>query len=297
MKQLAVLALCITATAAHAEPRAWTAAKKTLPAGLQTVVGVNVAPLKTSALFTQLLDLAKSQGDDVGGKLERLKKTCDLDVTTAIDSAVVGLTSDQKAVIVIALKGTNQKALEACGQKIAKENGKTLTITKDGAITTYNGGDQDAYIKWLSKDTLALSPDKDSLTAMTAGGIAKDPIGAQAAKVNTSAALWGVVNKTTDIPEIHGKMTAGYATLDLKAGTLSVDLHLILDSAKAATEGVTMGQQQLDGIKKSGQVPKQFQPLLDSITLKATGSELICDGHVTEADLASLMGMLAAFAH
>ena len=298
MKQLAVLALCISATAAHAEPRAWTAAKKTLPGGLQTVVGVNIAPIKSSQLYQQLLPMAIAKAGGAQSKLDRLKTTCSLDATTMVDSAVIGLTSDEKAVIVVALKGTNQKALEACGQKIAKEDGKTLTITKDGGVTKYSGlGDDDAYVKWLSKDTLALAPDKDTLAAMTTGGLARDPVGAQAAKVNTSAALWGVVNKSQEIPEVHGKMTSAYATLDLKGGNLVADLHLVLDSAKAATEGVTLGQQQLDGIKKSGQVPKQFETMLDSIKLKANGAELVCDGQASEADLSSLMGMLAAFGH
>ena len=297
MKHLAVLALCLSATAAHAEPRAWTAAKKTLPAGLQAVIGVNIAPIKSSQLYQQLLPMALAKSGDAQAKLDKLKTTCGLDATGMLDSVVVGMTGEEKAVVVVALKGTTQKALEACGQKIAKADGKTLTITKDGAITKYGGmGDQDAYVKWLSKDTLALAPDKDTLTALTAGGIARDTVGAEAGKVNTSAALWGVVNKSQDIPELKGKMTSAYATLDLKAGNLVADVHLVLDSPKTATDGAAMAKQQLDGIKKSGQVPKQFTALLDSVTIKASGSELVLGGQASEADLASMMGMLSQLA-
>ena len=289
MKTLAVLALCISATAAHAEPRAWTAAKKSLPAGLQAVVGVNVAPIRSSALYTQLMDMAKSKAAGAESKLDKVKSVCGIDGSGVLDSIVMGMTTDEKAVIVISTKGQTRAQLEACGQKLAKSDSKTLSITKDGALVKYSGmGDDDLYVKWLTKDTLL---------ALTAGGIAKDSIGAQVAKLNTSAALWGVVNKSQDIPDLKGKMTSAYGTLDLKGGNLAANVHLVLDSAKTATDAAAMGKQQLDGIKKSGQVPKQFEPLLNSISLKASGAELVCEGQASEADLASLMGMLSAFAH
>jgi hypothetical protein len=158
-------------------------------------------------------------------------------------------------------------------------------------------GDDDAYVKWLAKDTLAIAEDKDTLLQLTTGGIAKDALGAQAAKVNTSAAIWGVVKKDQDIPDFKGKMTSAYGTLDLKGGNLTADVHVVLDSAKTATEGAKQAQEQLDQVKKSGQVPKQFAPALDSVTVKAAGSELVVGAKIAEADVASIIGMLAAFAH
>lgn len=298
MKHLAVLAVCLTATAAHADTRAWTAAKKALPGGLQAVVGVNVAPIKASALYQQLLPMAMSKVGDAQSKLDKFKTICGLDATGILDSVVMGMTTDEKAVLVIALKGANQKAIEACGQKIAAGDGKKLTITKDGGLVKYSGlGDDDAYVKWLAKDTLAIAEDKDTLTKLTSGGIARDSMASQAKKLNTDAALWGVVNKEEDIPDFKGKMTSAYGTLDLKGGNMTADVHLVLDSAKTATDGAAQAQQQLDGVKKSGQVPKQFGPALDSVTIKAAGSELVMGAKVAEADLASMIGMLAAFAH
>ena len=104
-------------------------------------------------------------------------------------------------------------------------------------------GDDDAYVKWLSKATLALAEDKDTLTKLTAGGIAKDSMVSQAKKLNTSAALWGVVNKEEDIPDFKGKMSSAYGTLDLKGGNMTADVHLVLDSAKTATDGAAQAQQ------------------------------------------------------
>jgi hypothetical protein len=298
MKHLAVLAVCLTATAAHADTRAWTAAKKTLPGGLQAVVGINVAPIKASQLYQQLLPMAMAKAGDAQTKLDKFKSTCGLDATGILDSIVMGMTTDEKAVIVIALKGTDQKGIEACGQKIAAGDGKKLTITKDGALVKYSGmGEDDAYVRWLAKDTLAIAEDKDTLTKLTAGGIAKDPMLAQAKKVNTNAALWGVVNKEQDIPDFKAKMSSAYGAIDLKGGNMSADVHVVLDSAKSATDSAAQAQQQLDGVKKSGQVPKQFAPALDSVTIKAVGPELVVGAKIAEADVATMIGMLAAFAH
>jgi hypothetical protein len=299
MKHLAVLAVCLTATtAAHAEPRAWTAAKKTLPGGLQAVVGVNVAPIKASQLYQQLLPMAMAKAGDAQSKLDKFKATCGIEATGILDSVVMGMTSDEKAVIVIALKGTDQKGLEACGQKIAAGDGKKLTITKDGGFVKYSGmGDDDAYVKWLAKDTLAIAEDKDTLTKLTAGGLAKDAMTTQAKKVNTDAALWAVVKKEEDIPDFKAKMTSAYGSLDLKGGNMSADVHVVLDSAKSATDSAAQAQAQLDGVKKSGQVPKQFAAALDSVTIKAAGPELVIGAKMAEADVASMLGMLAAFAH
>ncbi len=298
MNKLAALVVCLTATAAHAESHAWTTAKKTLPGGLQAVVGVNIAPIKASALYQQLVPMAMAKAGTAKDNLDKLKATCGIDAMGMLDSVVLGLTTDEKAVIIVQLKGTNQKALETCGQKVAKSEGKTLAISKDGAITKYTGmGDDDAYVKWLSKDSLAIAQDKDTLTKLTAGGIAKDAVGTEVGKLSTDAALWGVVNKSQDIPDLGGKMTSAYGTLDLKSGSLAADVHLIMDSAKTATTGATQAQQQLDGIKKSGQVPKQFAAAVDSITVKAAGAELVLGGHVSEADLAAMAGMLSALAN
>ena len=296
--RVATLALCVSATAAHAESKAWTAAKSKLPAGMTAVVGINVAPIKASALYQQFLPLAMAKAGDAKDHLDKIKATCGIDYAGVLDSIVIGMQDDDHLVAIIQLKGTTQKDLEACGQKVAKADGKTLKVTRDGAVTKYSGmGDDDAYVRWLSKSSLAISADKDTLTKLTAGGIAKDTLASEVSKLNTNAAFWIAVNKTTDVDELHGKATGGYGTLDLKAGNLVVNAHVLMDSAKTAAEGVTQGQTQLDQIKKSGQIPKQFAPMLDSITLSSSGPELVAGATVAEADLASLIQMAAQFAH
>jgi len=300
--QAAALALVATAASAHADSKAWATAKTKLPGGLVGVIGINLGSIKSSELYKQVVPMLEAKAGKAKDNLDKIKATCNIDLTGSIDSVVIAMggSSDGKddlGVIIVALKGTTQKDLEACGQKVAKSEGKTLSITKDGAVTKYSGmGDDDAYVRWLSKDTLAIADSKDNVTKLTAGGIGKDVLATDAGKVNTNAAVWVAVNKTQDIDDLKGKMTGGYGTLDLKGGNLVVDAHVILDSPKTAAEGVKQGQAQLDQVKKSGQIPKQFAPMLDSIKLSSNGAELIAKAQVAETDLASLIQMAAAFA-
>jgi hypothetical protein len=288
---VAALALCVTATAAHAESKAWKTAKAKLPAGMTAVVGVNIGPIKTSELYQQFLPLAMAKAGKAKDNLDKLKSTCGIDATGVIDSVVVGMQDDEKGVAIVQLKGTTQKDLETCGRKVAKADGKTLTITKDGAVTKYGGmGDDDAYVRWFSKDSLAISSDKDTLNKLTAGGIAKDPIASQISSIGTDAALWVVVKKDQDLGDFNAKMSAAYGTLDFKAGNLAAKIHVVVDSPAAATKVVTDGKQQLDAIKKSGQLPKQFAPILDSVKLEAKGSEVVMSGSAPEKDLLALAG-------
>ena len=296
--QAAALALVATAASAHADTsKAWTTAKTKLPGGLVAVFGINVNSIKTSELYKQLVPMMEAKAGKAKDNLDKIKTTCNIDLTGSLDSVVVGMSDNEKAVIIVALKGTTQKDLETCGQKVAKAEGKTLTITKDGAVTKYSGmGEDDAYVRWFSKDTLAIGDNKDDVTKLTGGGIGKDVLATEAGKLNTNAALWVAVNKSQDIEDLKGKMTGGYGTLDLKGGNLVVDAHIIMDSPKTAAEGVKQGQAQLDQIKKSGQIPKQFTPMLDSIKLSSSGAELVAGASIAETDLASLIQMASAMA-
>jgi len=285
------VALCATATVATADSKAWTTAKAKLPAGMTAVVGINVGPIKSSQLYQQLLPLAMAKSGKAKDNLDKIKSTCGIDLSGSIDSIVVGMQDDDHGVAILQLKGTNQKDLEACGKKVAVSEGKTLSITKDGAVTKYSGmGEDDLYVRWFGKDSLAVSDGKDTLTKLTAGGIARDPIAKQVATVGTDAAVFVAVKKDQDLGDFNAKMSAAYGTLDFKGGNLAANVHIVVDSAAAATKVVTDGKSQLDGIKKSGQVPKQFAGILDSVKLESKGNEVVVSGAAPESDLIALAG-------
>ena len=290
---LAVALTAAAATQASAESRAWTAAKKALPANLLGVGGISFGSIKSSQLFQQLMPMAMASQPDAQAKLDAFKSTCGFDPMSAFDSAVVGMQGEEKGAVVIALSGTTQKDIDACITKMAKAGGKTAAITKAGTLTKYAGLGKDFYLKWLGQDTFAIATqpdDKALLTKMTAGGVDKDKsLKAALATVNTDAAVWGAGNKVQDLPDVHGKMTGLYGSADVKAGTISAELHAVLDSAKTATEAATQANQQLAAVKSSGQLPPAFVGVINSVAVKTAGAEVVVTGSIAEKDVMSLL--------
>jgi hypothetical protein len=293
-----IAATVAAAPAARAESKAWTAAKKSLPGNLQVVVGMNFGAIRSSQLFQMMWPMMIKQAGDAQTKLDAIKTSCGIDFVNALDSMVVGMDASEKGAVVLALKGTSQKDLEACLTKVAKADGKTAKITKAGPITQYSGmGGKDVYVKWLDKDVVELATqveDKALLGTMTAGGVDKDKaLKAPLASSKTDAAIWGVVNKAQDLDQLHAKMTLGYGSADVKSGQISTELHLVLDSAKAATDGAAQATQQLAAAKKSGQIPPAFASLLSSLQIKAMGPEMIVSAAMAEKDV---LGLITQFA-
>ena len=288
MRSIAILlALC---AAAHADSRAWTAAKQVLPDGLQAVVGINAGPIRSSQLYEKLWPTLMAKAGDAQAHLDQIKSTCKLDVPAAIDSMVVGLEDDSSGVIVIALKGTTQKDIDSCFDKLTKADGKPMTTSKTGNITKYSSDGKDLYIRWLGKDigAMATSPDdKDLLTKLTAGGSKLRPL-------KTDAALWVTANKQEDLDQLHAKMSRAYGYADLKSGSLATEIHVVLDSAKAASEAAAQASQQVADAKKSGALPPVFKPLIDTLAIKAAGSELVVSARMAEDDAIALISAVSA---
>lgn len=298
---LAAAFVAAASTAARAESHAWSAAKKTLPANLQVVVGINFDSIRSSQLFQTMWPMLLAQQADTQANLDKFKNTCGFDPIGAFDSVAVGVDDAQQGAIVVSLKGTDQKALEACITKVAKVDGKTASITKAGALTKYGGlGDKDIYLKWLSKDTFAIATapeDKDLLTKYTAGGIDKDKaLKSALASVKTDATVWGVANKQQDLADIHAKMMLGYGSADVKSGVIGAEIHLVVDSAKAATDAAAQANTQLAQVKKSGGIPPAFSGLLSSVKVTSSGSEIVMSASIAEKDLLGLLQMMGGMA-
>jgi hypothetical protein len=293
---LAVAASAMVSTHAYAESKAWTAAKKALPANLVGVGGVSFDQIRSSELFKTFWPIAMAQAG-AQAKLDEFKQTCGFDPIASVDSAAVGMSGPNEGAFVVALKGADQKAIEACITKVAKAKGKTASITKDGSFTKYSGmGDKDVYLKWLSNDTFEVTttPDsKDLLTKFTAGGVDKDKNFKTAlGSLKTDAAVWGVGNKAQDLPDIKAKMSMLYGSADVKSGTISAELHAVVDSAKAATAAAKQANDQIAAAKKSGQIPPALSGLINSVNVSAKGSEIVVTASVAEKDVLSMMQMM-----
>lgn len=290
MKRIALViaALCV-ASSAHADSRAWTAAKKSLPAGLDVVVGANAGALRSSKVFRDLWPKLLASNKDLGKVVDQLHDTCALDALQIVDSAVVGGQGDT-AIAVVVFKGLVQKDVEACLDKLSRANDhKPMAIAKVGGLVKYGDGSETLYAKWLGKDTIAVSSevaDKDVLLKLTAGGITGDKVlKTGLAAVKTDAAAWVVANKSQDLDQVHAKMSQIFGWSELKADKVGLEVHVVVDNAKVAADAASTANLQLTGLKASGQIPAAFLPLLKSVAIKSAASDLVITASLAETEM------------
>jgi hypothetical protein len=283
----AVLAL---SSVAQADTKAWTAAKKVLPAGLPIIASLNVGAVRTTQTFQALWPLLQDKMKDMGEALSDMKTACAFDPAQGIDSLVVAGSDegDDTAVLVLSFKMA-QSEIESCFVKAQKARGNDVKIGKDGAYAKYAVGGNAAYARWLDRNTVAVAiriGDKDFLGKMTAGGIAKDKA---LSGVKTDSQLWVVVDKASDVDQIGAKMTRAYGSANIKAGKADADLHFVLDSSDAATATAKKVQGQLDAAKASGQMPAQLDWLFKSLTISPIGTELVVRAGGTDQNIVDLL--------
>jgi hypothetical protein len=297
MNRIALLVIVCVSSLAQADSRAWTAGKKVIPPKVIGVVGVDASAIRSSELYKQLVPALLGKHADVKDELVQIKTTCGLDVTGAVDSAVVAVTEDGKGTIVVALKGVNEKAAEACLGKLAKAQDKTMTIDKVGDLVRYHmgDGDKDLYFRWLSSDTFAIAiepDDQEASKAAIAGGLpGNKELAPLLAAVKTTAPLWFAFAKQQDIAQFNAKMIGMYGTTNLKAGNVALDFHIRMDSEKGASDFASGVSAMLPML--SGQVPPALGSLVKSIAIKAAGTEVVATAQAPEADVATAIQELA----
>ena len=135
-----------------------------------------------------------------------MNKDCGIDVTSAIQGVVVAIDDAQKGIIFISTKGVDQGKVSDCLTKVAAKEKKEITASKpDGkGIVEYSAkGEKDKlYVAYLPNGVMAISTEptnKGMLTSWLGGkGVdGKSPAAAALGKVNTNAAIWGVVNRAS----------------------------------------------------------------------------------------------------
>lgn len=293
-----VMVLCVSSVVARADSRAWTAAKKLLPANVAVIAGLDAAHLRSSDLYKQLMPLVLARDPDIQKGVDQLKTTCGLDAASLLDSGVVGVDADGKGAIVIALHGATRLQLESCAGKIVKANGATLAISTEGSFTRYHLADgKDLYFRWLGKDLFAISTapqDKDASTAALAGGWTGDKVlAATAAHANTSATMWMVVHKERDIEQLGAKMTGMYASAQLAHGDLSVEAHVVLDSADAAAQIAKQATAMMPTLASSPQIPPAMHPIVKTLAIRSAGKELVASAHAKDTEILEIIKTLS----
>jgi hypothetical protein len=280
--------------------KAWTAAKKLIPANMEMIGGVNAASAHNSALYQALLPMALAKAGDASSELDGIKADCGIDVVNSIDSVVFGLDASQKGTIVIAFRGVTRQKLEACIVKRAKANGKTLKVDTANGLTIYSGmSDKMLYTRWVGGDVVAISTqpdDKDSTIAAIAGGVAGDKNLHGLSTVNTGASLWLVTNKTGDVPGDlgGGKMAGAYMSANVAGGTVNLDAHVTVDSPATATTVATKSAQQLESLTAPNSFAGGYADLLKTVRVNAAANEVLVTAQVPEQ---ALLGVVKTFVH
>ena len=294
-------AVVASSARADAPGDAWGAAKSMLPANPYVVMGFNIATIKSSTLFQQLYPKLIAQSGEAKEGLDMVQADCGINVTEAIQGVVVAIDDSNAGIIVLSTKGLDQTKINDCFSKVAakKEPGKKITAGKPdaaGVVEYTASGEKDAiFIAYLPKGVIVMATDpKDkSLLQKWMGGKgadAKGVAGTALGKVNTGAAMWGAVVKAEQI-DAGLNMKAAYGAADIAGGNIAGDVHVVLGSAKEATEAAVKFNDQLEQTKKGGQVPPAFANILKSVKIAAVGDEVVVKASISEKEALGLAGM------
>jgi len=295
-----VTAAVVCALAVRAEAnvgKAWAAAKANLPAETAVVIGVDVGTITQSSLFTSLFPLLMSQQRELKKGLDLIKSSCKLDPLTAINGIVIGSDAAQeRGAMFLSVSGLDEAKLGACLEAVARAEGAmdaALKGTKDGPITELAIGGERLYLAWFGKDVVAIGLDFDNKARLAEwiggkGALARSPVGKAVAKVNTRAAMWGASAVPKQLDDVA--MKAGYGALTLTKGTLGLDLHVVVESAKTAAGIAAKAKAELQRVGAAADT--ELATVVKQIAVTSSGAEVVVRGKLAEQDVMTLLGAL-----
>lgn len=292
-------ALCLLPLRANADAsKAWAAAKVNLPAETHVLVGMDLAAVTSSSLFSMMFPMLLSQQPDVKTGLELVKTTCKIDPMKAIDGFVVGTGKDSdEGAVFLALSGVDEAKLVSCLEAIAKSKkvpDSKIAVTRERGITQLSTGSGDkVYVKWFGKNVVALPLDVDNKAQLqkwagTKNGLGKALVGKATAKVNTRATVWAISGVDDTIEGVKTRL--GYGSLDARNGSLTADLRIVTGSAKDAKKVAAKAQEQLTAAAGAGD--PELASILDAVSVSAAGPELVIKASLPEQSVMSLLGTL-----
>jgi hypothetical protein len=291
MKSVAFVVVVLSAHAAAADSKAWTSGKSVISGSENIVGGMSASSVRASALYQQWLPMLMSQAGQVKTALDAINKECSIDLMTSLDSIAFGIDNNQTGSVVIALKGTNRKALDACMQKLGKAENKPVTITTDGKFTKYEGmGDKPIYMQWLAADVVAVSTspdDKDASKKLLSSGVTSNKAISKAlGAVDKGASAWLVVDKEQVIDNV-GKVEQVYVNAIVANKKITVSGHIVTDTPATATSLSAAVTKKLADVQ--GSSSKSVQAAIGSVSLKAAGSDISASAAISEDDVVALV--------
>ena len=277
---------------AHADSKAWSTGKAVIGSSATTVGGINATSVRSSEVYDKLMPLLMAKASDFKATLDKVHTECNIDLLASIDSIAFGLDGNQVGTIVVALKGTNHKALDACVQKIGKAESKKVAITEDGKLTKYDGmGDKPAYLEWLASDVFAFSTtpeDKDASKKLLVSGVtsAKD-LKAPLAATDKDASAWFVYNEGHDLPNMAGKMKQVYGSAKITAKKIEFTSHMVTDTPKAAQAFTDEANKELAAAQTGGS--QAIQTALKNVSVKLDNGMVAASGSINSDDVFPLL--------
>jgi len=255
-------------------------------------------------LHTAIVDATFAMGDDERGVLVlALDKSIDqkrvLECMTKLVTAQMTPKVDvelKSAPSTGGLKGASKKAPPTAtdvAKAPAPPPAPKVVAKTTGKVTEY-GIDSDAkrlYVAWLAPDVVAIATDPDDkplLDKMLAGKGTKGTINTFLAKASSSSAVWLATTKPQPVPT-GGTMKGGFGTVDTSRGNVSVNMSIVMASAKEAKNFVDQATQMIASSKSA--LPAQFVKLVDALKLAASGDAANMRLVATEKDVLGLLSL------
>lgn len=304
MKRTIITTLAVTAlfgiTACKGGASA--AGAKLIPEQATILVGVDVAGLMKSSLYTANKAMLEAQGKDV----MEAAKGCNLDPEKAIKSVLVGTDAKDGVAVVVTGDGIgDEKNLKCVAEKAKEKNGgkEPFTIVEEGGKKVLKM-ERDDGMGWIIDGSTLLIASKPWVATVKdlAEGKGKSALdGANKAvfdRADQSKHIWaaGVMPAGVGkLPMGMGEVKDAAGSLDLSSG-LGLKISATLGSADEATKIKAEADKNLPQAKAGLAIVGLPATLLDSVKIDASGPQLSVSVSISEADLKTIQEKAAGLA-
>lgn len=267
-----------------------------LPADSELVLSINVAQLRSSAMWKDVGQKIMDKAND-NDELKEFKAACGVDPVAQIQSVSIGMKGlggdNPDGVIVVHGLDKSKLTAASCFDKLKAEAEKDgNTITKDGDVYLGKGKDpsDNVAMMFVNDDTLLVAggslATKDAITAAAKGTSALKTSPAFTdifKKINTSQSLWFVMNGNSqalgELAAMGMKPKAIYGSLNVTDG-LSLDAGARFNTPDEAKNLADMAKKYTDN--------PQIKGMVDKLDVKADGTDLSASVALSKAKLDAL---------
>ncbi len=287
--------LLISSVASAAPTKSFTAATANLPADTEVLGSSNVKAVRSTQVYQKLLpDLLKLE-KEVPELLDKVKKTCSIDMLTSIDDLTVGMNAKESGAFFLAVNGVTEQKMLECLTKIGKQEGESVTSKKTGNITEVKGdkSKKGLFYAWLPGDvlTIAFEPDDKSMLENALSGkgalTTKSKMSGRIARANPENAVTVIWTKERTIEKKTVKN--GEFTIAAQGGNLNIAANAEMGSSKEAEDVAKLAKEAQQSLPLPKDAPKELEKILKSLQVSASGAEVRATLSVSERDVVSVI--------